>query len=118
MAARSFRYFATVKGAQPASLEVVALGDGRYAVTLDGKRHEIESLLLPHGAVSLLVDGESYAPEFETAGDEVKVLVKGQLTRVDIADERKMRLRAAAKGFSVEGRQIIVAPMPGKIVKI
>src|SRR5437762_10477766 len=96
-------------------VDVETLGDGRYAVSLNGKRHLLESLMLPHGAVSLLVDAESYSIEFEPAGEEVKVLVKGQVTRVDVADERKMRLRAAAKGFVAEGRQVIAAPMPGKV---
>jgi len=113
------RYFAkTKRDAEPAPVDVEPLGDGRYAVTLGGKRHEVESLMLPHGAVSLLVDGKSYAVEFEGGGDEVKVLVKGQVTKVDVADERKLRLRAASKGFDVEGPQVVVAPMPGKIVKV
>jgi len=113
------KYFAkTRKDAEPAPVDVEPLGDGRYAVTLNGKRHEVESLMLPHGAVSLLVDGKSYAVEFEEGGDEVKVLVKGQVTKVDVADERKLRLRAANKGFTVEGPQVVAAPMPGKIVKV
>ena len=31
---------------------------------------------------------------------------------------RRRRRRAAAGGFSAEGRQVICAPMPGKIVKV
>lgn len=106
------------KDAEPTPLEVEGLGDGRYAVTLAGHRYELESLVLPHGAVSMLVEGHSYSVEFDEKGDEVHVLVRGQFTRFDVADERKLRLRAAATGFSVEGKQTVEAPMPGKIVKI
>jgi biotin carboxyl carrier protein len=113
------RYYAKAKkSAEAAPIDVEALGAGRYAVTLGGQRHEVESLVLPHEAVSLLVDGKSYAVEFEESGDELKVLVRGQVTRVDVADERKMRLRAASQAFTVEGPQVIAAPMPGKIVKV
>jgi biotin carboxyl carrier protein len=35
-----------------------------------------------------------------------------------VADERRLRLRAAQGGFSAEGRQLISAPMPGKVVKV
>jgi biotin carboxyl carrier protein len=119
MSTRVSRYFTkTKRDAEAAPVDVEPLGEGRYAVTLNGKRHEVESLVLPHGAVSMLVDGNSYAVEFEEAGDEVRVLVRGQITKVDVADERKLRLRAAAKGFTVEGPQVVAAPMPGKIVKV
>lgn len=116
---RTTKYFATTKkGAEPEAIDVTPLGDSRYAVTYKGVKHELESLVLPHGAVSLLIDGESYAVEFEEAGDEVRVLVKGQITKVDVADERKLRLRAATAGFTVEGKQTVAAPMPGKVVKV
>ena len=45
--------------------------------------------------------------EFEEAADEVKVLVKGHVVKVDVADERKLRLRAATAGFTVEGPQVV-----------
>jgi biotin carboxyl carrier protein len=46
------------------------------------------------------------------------VLLKNQVFRIDVADERSRRLRAVAAGFTAEGPQTIVAPMPGKVVKI
>lgn len=118
---RTTRYVATVRGQKAAAghtLDVQAHDARRYAVTLNGKLHELEAVVLPHGAVSLLVDGQSYAVEFEENGDDVAVLVKGQVTTVDIADERKLRLRAATAGFVVEGKQVITAPMPGKVIKV
>ncbi len=119
MAGKTVRYWATVKGRkEPAEVDLQPLGEGRYALTLNGTRHEIDALALEHGAVSMILDGQSTGVEFEEQGDEVAVLVKGQVVRVDVADERRRRLRAAAAGFSVEGKQTIVAPMPGKVVKV
>jgi biotin carboxyl carrier protein len=113
------RYFATVKGrAQPVPVDVEPLGGGRFALMLEGQRHEVDALTLDHGAVSMIVDGESFSVEFDESGDEVAVLVRNQVTRIDVADERKLRLRAARSGFTAEGRQVVTAPMPGKVVKV
>ena len=93
-------------------------GDGVYLVTLDGVRHQLDALSLPHGAVSMLIDGDSHAVEFEEKSDEVAVMLKGQVTTVDIVDERRARLREATAKFTVEGKQAIDSPMPGKVVKV
>ena len=122
MAPRTTRYTTSLKGQKNAPavpIEIESLGDGRYVAQVNGTRYELDSLVLPHGAVSMLANGESYAVEFEERKDgEVVVLLQGQVTRVDVADERTLRLRAANVGFSVEGKQTLTAPMPGKVVKV
>lgn len=118
---RTTTYFAKradQKEAEPTAIEVEALGQGRYAVTLDGHRYDLDSLVLPHGAVSILVENNSYNVDFEEKGDVVTVLLRSAMARFDIADERRLRLRAAATAFQVEGTQVVTAPMPGKIVKV
>lgn len=109
-----------VKDAEPAVLDVETIGNGRYNVTIDGQKHEVESITFANGAVSMLIGGQSFAFEFEDRRDEVAVSQRGQTNRFDVADDRTLRLRAAAAAMSgaVEGRQTINAPMPGKIVKI
>ncbi len=114
-------YFArnvSQKQKEPTSLVVESLGDGHYAVTLEGHRYELESLELPHGAVSMIIDGHSWAVEFEDKGDEIDVLCRGQVSRFDVVDERRARLRQVGGGFTAEGKQTVLAPMPGKVVKI
>jgi biotin carboxyl carrier protein len=119
--ARKTTYFAKNLGhanAEAKAVEVESLGDSRYAVTLDGHRYELDSLVLAHGAVSMLVEDDSYNVDFEERGDEVAVLVRTEVVRFDIVDERRLRMRAAAATFQAEGKQTITAPMPGKIVKV
>lgn len=116
---KAFRYFAKLPGrAEHSPVEVEPLNEGHFAVTLESSRHVVDALALDHGAVSMLVDGDSYSVEFEEHGDEVWVLVRNQVCRLDVADERKLRMRAASAAFSVEGRQVVSAPMPGKVVKV
>ncbi len=113
------RYYATLKGQkEPVTVDIEPAAEGRLVLTLNGARREVDALTLEHGAVSMIVDGESWSLEFDGTEDEVLVLVKGQAVRFDVADERRRRLRAVTAGFSTEGRQVVVAPMPGKIVKV
>ncbi|MEW5742203.1 MAG: biotin/lipoyl-containing protein [Myxococcota bacterium] len=119
--ARKTTYFAKNLGQKDGAakaVEVESLGNGLYAVTLDDHRFEIDSLVLPHGAVSMIVEDTSYNVDFDGKGDEVAVLVRGEVVRFDIADERRLRMRAAASTFHAEGKQTVTAPMPGKIVKV
>lgn len=113
------RYFATLAGEkQSKPVEVEPLGGGRYAVTLDGVRHEVDAAHPEPGVLSLLIDGESYAVDVEESGDAVRVMIRDEVFSVDVADERKLRMRQASHAHSTEGKQLIRAPMPGKVVKI
>jgi len=113
------RYFTKLRGQKDAvPVDIEPVSEGHYRVTLDGKTHEIDALTLDHGAVSMLIDDRSYHVECEPAGDEVVVLVGRQVVRIDVADERKLRLRAGQAAFQVEGKQTVLAPMPGKVVKV
>jgi biotin carboxyl carrier protein len=113
------RYFATVPdAAKPRELDVRPLSGTSFAVTMDGQRHQLDLVPIDGHSVSILVDGESYAVEFDASGDVIQVLVRGAVVSVDLADERKMRLRSASGLAGASGPQIILAPMPGKVVKL
>src|SRR5262245_8516930 len=113
------RYLAQVRGDKESTpVDIEPLPGGRFAVTMNGVRHEVDAHALDHGAVGMLIDGESFNVEFEEHGDEVAGLVRNQVTVVDVADDRRLRLRAGAAQFKVVGKQVICAPMPGKLVKL
>jgi len=115
----SQRYYAIVTGRkEPVTVEVQPGTNGRFLLIADGKPHEVDALRLEHGAVSMIIDGESYNVEFEERDDQVIVHLKDQVARIDVSDERRYRLRTARARFRAEGMQIITAPMPGKIVKV
>jgi biotin carboxyl carrier protein len=113
------RYLATIKGStDQVPVDIENLGNGQYALTLDGERHVLDALPLEHGAVSVLIDGQSHDVELDESGDLVEVLIDSELLTVDVADERALRLRAGAVGFTVTGKVTLTAPMPGKVVKV
>ncbi len=113
------RYVAQTEGRRDSrQVEVQQTGDGHYRIRVDGIEHRIDAQPLDHGAASLIVDGQSYSVEFEEDGDIVTVLVRDRLLRIDIADERRLRMRTASSRFTLEGNQTVVAPMPGRLVKV
>ncbi len=113
------RYVTRVRGARDSvPVDIEDLGDGRYILKVRGQSHTVDARVLDHGAVSLLVDGRSYDVEMDESGDEVQVLVESELLTVDVADERAVSLRAGAAGFSVTGKVLVTAPMPGKVVRV
>ncbi|WP_164007954.1 biotin/lipoyl-containing protein [Pyxidicoccus trucidator] len=113
------RYFTKQQGQKEAvPVDLEPLGNDQYKLTVNGQTYQVDALMLEHGTMTMLVDGQSYSVEFEENGDEVGVLLRGQVNRIDVADERRLRLRAGTAAFSVEGRQLITAPMPGKVVKV
>jgi biotin carboxyl carrier protein len=104
--------------AEATAISVTPLGGGQYLVKLGDEEFQVDALATPGGAASLLINGQSYAPEFEEKGDEVQVSLRGQKNRFDVVDERRARLRAASASAEAHGKQTLSAPMPGKVVKI
>jgi biotin carboxyl carrier protein len=113
------RYHARLAGQKAhAPVDVQPLGGGRYAVTYNGKTHEVDALAFDPGALSLVVNGQSFSAEFEQGSDTLAVLLRGHVTKLDIVNDRQLRMRAASASFAAEGRQLLTAPMPGKVVKL
>ncbi|HWV38173.1 MAG TPA: biotin/lipoyl-containing protein [Vulgatibacter sp.] len=111
------RYQATL-AKQTWDIDVTEKGDGLYEVKVGDEVHVVDALELAHGAVSLIVDHASYSVEFEEGpNDSVNVMVRDQVFKVEVLDERRMRMRQAGGRFTVEGPQTVTAPMPGKVVK-
>jgi biotin carboxyl carrier protein len=102
--------------AQPVDVE--DLGGERYLVTVDGQRLEVDAYALEGAALALRIGAASYAVELEEKGDQFGVRVKGQVNRFDVVDERTSRARPSSAGLDATGKQLIVSPMPGKVVKV
>ncbi|MBZ0159171.1 MAG: acetyl-CoA carboxylase biotin carboxyl carrier protein subunit [bacterium] len=89
-------------------------------VEINGKTYEVDFSSVDGSLLSLLVMGRSYeADVIEEAEGVLVVWVEGELHRIEYHEEgRRPRRGASVAGHEIKGRQMIVAPMPGKVVAI
>jgi biotin carboxyl carrier protein len=90
-------------------------GDGRYRLTLDGTPLEVDLSGDARGLASLLVGGESHEVGIEKRDGGYTVAFPGESFTVDLA--------AAARGGTAPARHApgparVVAPMPGRVVRV
>jgi biotin carboxyl carrier protein len=94
--------------------------DGRLECVLDGERLEADAVPVSRGIYSILMGGESFEVRVETrAGSDggLRVVARNREFLADIHDARQWRRNRGAAA-EAEGRQQVVAPMPGKIVRV
>lgn len=68
------------------------------------------------GVYSVLLDGKSYRAQITRNERSITVEVRGHIFDVEITDPRAPSRNTS--GRSTEGRQTIVAPMPGKVIRL
>ena len=90
------------------------------AVRLDESTYEVDFTPIGGGFFSLIVQGRSYEVDVvEEAEGVLVVWVEGEPHHIQFEEEGRRRRRGArAPGQVAGGRQTIVAPMPGKVVKV
>lgn len=89
-------------------------------VQINGKTYEVDFSPIDGSLLSLLVMGRSYEVDVvEEADGILAVWVEGELHRIEYQEEgRRPRRGASVAGHGIKGRQMIVAPMPGKVVAV
>lgn len=69
------------------------------------------------GLYSVLIDGRSYEARVETGANGAAVVtIDGHRFEIEVRDPRKFRRGNGIRG--IEGRAVIAAPMPGKVVRL
>ncbi len=91
----------------------------RWAGKVDGKPFDVDAVPTARDILSILEnDGNAYEVKRERAlNGELHMLVGSSRYPCEVQDPRSLRTRRAAGG-TTEGPQRIVAPMPGKVVRI
>ncbi len=99
-------------------VEVKREGD-KLSVALNDKTSQVDIVEGDQGLLSLLLDGQAYACDFDTRkGNQVRVYLRQSVVEVEVLDERRARRQLATTGPGAAGPQVIVAPMPGKVVRL
>jgi acetyl/propionyl-CoA carboxylase alpha subunit len=105
-------------GKREQTVEVTQQAPGLYEVRVGDQVHLVDAYRHDYGTLSLVVDGASYSATLDERGAKLHVRVGDSVYPIEILDEKKLRLRRAAGKFTVEGKQTLTAPMPGKVVKV
>jgi biotin carboxyl carrier protein len=97
----------------------------RWVCRLDGRSVDMDVVEVDAGTYSILLGGQSFEVRVRpaTAGRPgasggLVVQAGAEEIPVEVRDPRAWRGRRAAHGVEAEGRQQIIAPMPGKIVRV
>ncbi len=102
---------------KPHKLELTRRTGSRWLCRLDGNDIEADAVLTKHDVVSVIIGGTHYEVKREAGPTDVHFWVKNSRFAVEVHDPRSFRSRKAAAGLG-EGAQKLVAPMPGKVVRI
>ena len=95
----------------------LARTEAGWHCTVDGEPVHIDAVLTRRNVISLIVDGVAYEVKREIAANEQYVWVRSDRFKTEVRDPRSLRSRRAAAGTG-EGPQKLVAPMPGKVVRL
>ena len=97
-------------------VEVIRAG-AKVSATLAGRKLDAEAIEISPGLYSVLLGGRSFQVNIAIRGTALVATVDHQGFVVELADPRTWR-RACGGASEAEGRQELLAPMPGKIVRV
>jgi len=90
---------------------------GRLRVRIGDRVIEADAVEVATGTYSILLGGRAYEVRVQPGVDGLRVHAGGREFAAQVIDPRVWRGRRAGV-LEVEGRQQIIAPMPGKIVRV
>jgi len=92
------------------------LADGRWLCRLNGRDLELDAILARPDVLSLRIGNLAYEVKSERVANELHLWVGSKRFAVEIRDPRSLRGRVRAGDD--QGPRKIVAPMPGKVVRV
>jgi biotin carboxyl carrier protein len=104
------------------TVSVERLGPGRFRLALDGVQHEVDAVRIGTYGLSLMLnDGDAISREVSTTPGPVRgellVGLDGRSVAVTVNGRRTGRAAADA-GTHAHGEVSVVAPMPGRVVRV
>lgn len=103
-----------------ARVELLSREGSNILIAVDGKEYRLDFVRVATGKYSILCDNKSYNVEI-IPGSTVKQYTAHTFQdshQVEIVDAEAKYLASRLKGREEEGESVIVAPIPGKVVKI
>ncbi|MGC2330539.1 MAG: biotin/lipoyl-containing protein [Candidatus Acidiferrales bacterium] len=94
-----------------------ACPNGRALCTIDGRAVEADAIEVAPGIYSILIGSSSFEVRVEPDAASLQITVAGREYAARIRDRRQWRRNRGA-AIEAEGRQRVLAPMPGKVVRV
>jgi biotin carboxyl carrier protein len=91
--------------------------EGGWVCRLDGQPVQIDAVIPRRDVLSLLVNGRAYEIKREQTATDLHMWVGSARFAVELRDPRSLRSRQHAGGDE-KGPRKVVAPMPGRIVRL
>ena len=89
-----------------------------YRILIDGEPINVDAVLVSPGIVSVLIDGQSFEIHTTPSPEgKLKLQCGPHEFAADVVDPRAWRGRKHG-AMEAEGQQQIVAPMPGKVIRL
>jgi biotin carboxyl carrier protein len=88
-----------------------------WSCRLDGEPIQADAIRTKPDIVSIIIGGTQYEVKRERTATDIHYWVKNSRFAVEIRDPRSLRSRKAS-AVGGEGPQKLVAPMPGKVVRV
>jgi len=112
----SLKFQVTIQG----HLRVVeaSTSNGKLKFAVDGRETDADAVATAPALYSILLEGRSFEAQVrESADGGVTVTIDGREFHINIVDTRRWRRRHGA-ALEAEGRQQVIASMPGKVVRV
>jgi biotin carboxyl carrier protein len=99
------------------NIELQRVAD-RWKISLDGQPVDADAVEIAPNTLSLLLEGQSYEVRLTASPNGVLKIQTGlQEFTAEVTDPRAWRGRRHGT-LEAEGRQQVVAPMPGKVIRV
>jgi biotin carboxyl carrier protein len=110
------RYFVAL-GEREIPVDVTSLPSGGFNVRVDGKEVAVDAVAAGD-SLSVRVDNRVYDLLLDGAPPDLKFVASGVRGTATIETERTRAGRSLKSGARAKGPEFIVAPMPGRIVRV
>jgi glutaconyl-CoA/methylmalonyl-CoA decarboxylase subunit gamma len=111
------RYFVTL-AAREIPVDVTSLAGGGFSVVVEGKPVEVDAITAG-GALSLRIDGRVVDLFLDGAPPKVAFAALGSSGKASIETDRTRSAPSPRSGEGAGGsRHAVIAPMPGRIVRV
>ena len=90
--------------------------DGRWTCRLEGREVEVDAVLARPDVLSLRLGNQAYEIKCERVGSELHLWVGSVRFAAEVRDPRSLRGRVRAADD--HGPKKLIAPMPGKVVRV